>query len=167
MASSATLLSRILTRASNPIPIPSSIRSFSSTFYQIVKPSPQRARDDAPDHLHRSGLLINDEDDALYLTKSMPGLGVEDIHVEINKNNTLIIKGSPGGYETVLNLPPSCRKEEGRFIMKNGVLRVKVPKEHKPNGPNDQAQSGESPCIAEEYKRGDAVVIVGYQLQDE
>ncbi|KAL6220720.1 hypothetical protein ACLB2K_008476 [Fragaria x ananassa] len=109
-------------------------------------PSPQHACDDAPDHLHRSGLLINDEDDALYLTKSMPGLGVEDIHVEINKNNTLIIKGSPGGYETVLHLPPSCRKEEGWFNMKNGVLR---PKEHKSNGPNDQVQSGQSPCVAE------------------
>ncbi|KAK9948388.1 hypothetical protein M0R45_003968 [Rubus argutus] len=169
MASSAALIKRIFTGTSNPNTFTttrSSIRSFSSTLYWIVKPSPRRARDDAPDDLHRSGLLIEDKDDALYLQKSMPGLGKENVDVEIDpKRHALIIKGEPGGYETLLHLPPSCRSDEGLGKMENGLLRVIVPK-NKPNQ-GSPMQQGPSPWEAEEYKSGDAVLIVGYHRQDE
>ncbi|XP_062010787.1 heat shock 22 kDa protein, mitochondrial-like [Rosa rugosa] len=166
MASSATLINRfLLTRtSSNPI-LPSSIRSLSSTLYWIVKPVPQRARDDALDDLHRSGLLIQDEDDALYLQKSMPGLGKDDVDVEISpKRNTLIITGDPGGYKALLHLPPSCQAEEAVSKMENGLLRVLVPKT-KPNGagPTQEAQWGPPG----HYKPGDAILMVGYLRQDE
>ncbi|KAM5546816.1 heat shock 22 kDa protein, mitochondrial-like [Rosa sericea] len=166
MASSATLINRFLLTRTSSNPIPSSIRSLSSTLYWIVKPMPQRARDDATDDVHRSGLLIHDEDDALYLQKSMPGLGKDDVHVEINKRNTLIIRGQPGGYKTLLHLPPSCQAEEAVSKMENGLLRVIVPKT-KPNdgggGPTQEAQWGPP----QHYKPGDAILMVGYLRQEE
>ncbi|KAM7272555.1 hypothetical protein ACFE04_027218 [Oxalis oulophora] len=81
-----------------------------------------------------------EDENALYLRMDMPGLGKEDVKVCVEQN-TLIIKGEgekESGDEEVeqsrrvssrIDLPPNVYKvDEIKAEMKNGVLKVVVPK---------------------------------------
>ncbi|XVE57668.1 hypothetical protein DITRI_Ditri04bG0108000 [Diplodiscus trichospermus] len=86
----------------------------------------------------RKGWDVREDDDALYLRIEMPGLSKEDVKITVDQN-TLIIRGEGGKewedeesgrrYSSRLDLPPSTYKvDEIKAEMKNGVLRVVVPK---------------------------------------
>ncbi|XVF54967.1 hypothetical protein PTKIN_Ptkin05aG0223100 [Pterospermum kingtungense] len=79
-------------------------------------------------------------EDALNLRIDMPGLGKEDVKVSVEQN-TLIIKGegakesesedeeTVGRYTSRINLPNKLYKiDQIKAEMKNGVLKVTVPK---------------------------------------
>ncbi|OVA03097.1 Alpha crystallin/Hsp20 domain [Macleaya cordata] len=86
-----------------------------------------------------------EDEEALYLKIDMPGLGKEDVKVSIVEN-TLIIKGEKkkaieGGddddddesvrkwYSSIFDLHPNLFKvKQVKAEMKNGVLRVSIPK---------------------------------------
>lgn len=81
---------------------------------------------------------MKEDNDALFLRMDMPGLGKEDVKVSVEQN-TLIIKGegeeesedeeSRRRYSSRLDLPQNLYKlGEIKAEMKNGVLRVVVPK---------------------------------------
>lgn len=65
----------------------------------------------------------------------MPGMLPEDLNVKV-EGNTLVIKDlgrqifSP--YNTTIELPPDCVKEQVQAVLKNGVLHVSVPKRFPP-----------------------------------
>ncbi|OVA03103.1 Alpha crystallin/Hsp20 domain [Macleaya cordata] len=86
----------------------------------------------------RRGWDAKEDEDALYMKIDMPGLGKEDVKVSVEQN-TLIIKGegqkenddeeSVRRYSSRIDLPPKFYKlDQVRAEMKNGVLRVCVPK---------------------------------------
>lgn len=79
----------------------------------------------------RRGWDVKEEGDALYLRMDMPGLGKEDVKVSVEEN-TMIIKGEGEEgrkYSSRIDLPPNLYKvEEIKAEMKNGVLKVGVPK---------------------------------------
>jgi len=65
----------------------------------------------------------------------MPGMSPEDLDVKV-EGNTLVIKDlgrqifSP--YNTTIQLPPDCNREQVQAVLKNGVLHVSVPKRFPP-----------------------------------
>ncbi|KAJ6388880.1 hypothetical protein OIU77_027266 [Salix suchowensis] len=82
--------------------------------------------------------LSQETDDALNLRIDMPGLGKEDIKVSVEQNS-LVIKGeaekksddeeNARRYSSRIDLPEKMYKiDEIKAEMKNGVLRVVVPK---------------------------------------
>jgi len=85
----------------------------------------------------RRGWDVREDEDALHLKVDMPGLGKDDVKVSVEEN-TLIIKGEgpkesedeePRRYSTRIDLTPNAYKVDGiKAEMKNGVLRVSVPK---------------------------------------
>ncbi|KAJ9706894.1 hypothetical protein PVL29_002051 [Vitis rotundifolia] len=86
----------------------------------------------------RRGWDVKEEKDALFVRMDMPGLGKEDVKVSVEQN-TLTIKGEGGEkwesdetgrkYTSRIDLPAKMYKfAEIKAEMKNGVLRVVVPK---------------------------------------
>ncbi|WOK96253.1 heat shock 22 kDa protein, mitochondrial isoform X2 [Canna indica] len=90
----------------------------------------------------RRGWDAREDNDALHLRIDMPGLGKEQVKVWAEQN-TLVIKGEgekePGEegeegmagrrYSSRIDLPPeSYKMDQIRAEMKNGVLKVMVPK---------------------------------------
>lgn len=86
----------------------------------------------------RRGWDARETDDALNLRVDMPGLDKEDVKVSIEQN-TLIIKGegskgtedeeSVRRYSSRIDLPEKMYKtDQIKAEMKNGVLKVMVPK---------------------------------------
>lgn len=86
----------------------------------------------------RRGWDAKETDDALNLSIDMPGLGKEDVRVSLEQN-TLVIRGEGGkegeGEESVrrytsrIDLPEKLyRTDQIKAEMKNGVLKVTVPK---------------------------------------
>ncbi|TXG70696.1 hypothetical protein EZV62_005631 [Acer yangbiense] len=86
----------------------------------------------------RRGWDVKETDDGLNLRVDMPGLGKEDVKISV-KQNSLIIKGegakegddeeSVNRYSSRIELPEMMFKtDEIRAEMKNGVLKVVVPK---------------------------------------
>ncbi|PIA33019.1 hypothetical protein AQUCO_04200041v1 [Aquilegia coerulea] len=74
-----------------------------------------------------------DNNNALYFEFVMPGLGKEDVEVDIEENNMLSFKGkySSGitcGHRILLGTNKCIMRDEITAEMKNGVLKVKVPK---------------------------------------
>jgi len=78
-------------------------------------------------------------EDSLILLLDMPGLGKEDVKVSVDHNNTLIIKGEgdqeSGGdvrrFSSKIDLHKKSLKyniDDIKVEMKNGVLKVTVPK---------------------------------------
>lgn len=82
---------------------------------------------------------VKETDDALHLRMDMPGLSKEDVKVTMEQN-TLIIRGEgdkesadgeEGGrrYSSRIDLPEKLyRTDQIKAEMKNGVLKVVVPK---------------------------------------
>ncbi|GAB2224541.1 hypothetical protein Drorol1_Dr00005303 [Drosera rotundifolia] len=86
----------------------------------------------------RRGWDVKEDESALHLQMDMPGLSKEDVKVYVEEN-TLIIKGEGGKqgeeeesrrrYSTRIELTPNLYKvDEIKAEMKNGVLKVVVPK---------------------------------------
>ncbi|KAJ8555616.1 hypothetical protein K7X08_013112 [Anisodus acutangulus] len=86
----------------------------------------------------RRGWDVKEDDDALYIKMDMPGLDKENVKVSVEEN-TLIIKGESEKesedeeyrrrYSTRLEIPQNLYKLDGiKAEMKNGVLKVAVPK---------------------------------------
>lgn len=86
----------------------------------------------------RRGWEAKEDGDALHLRIDMPGLGKEHVNVWAEQN-TLVIKGegeekteeeeSGRRYSSRIDLPPGAYKvDQIRAEMKNGVLKVVVPK---------------------------------------
>ncbi|KAJ4950376.1 hypothetical protein NE237_027208 [Protea cynaroides] len=86
----------------------------------------------------RGGWDAKEDENALYVRVDMPGLGKEDVNVSVEQN-TLIIKGegdkeagdaeSGRRYTSRIDLPEKLFKiDQIKAEMKNGVLRVTVPK---------------------------------------
>ncbi|XVF13367.1 hypothetical protein REPUB_Repub08aG0202400 [Reevesia pubescens] len=90
----------------------------------------------SPNVSSRRGWDVREDNNALYLRIEMPGLSKEDVNISVDQN-TLIIQGEGGKedeesgrrYSSRLDLPPSLYKvDEIKAEMKNGVLKVVVPK---------------------------------------
>ncbi|XP_059275971.1 small heat shock protein, chloroplastic-like [Lycium ferocissimum] len=88
--------------------------------------------------LPRRGWDVKEDDNALYLKMDMPGLDKENVKVSVEEN-MLVIKGEGEKesedeeyrrrYSTRLEIPPNLYKLDGiKAEMKNGVLKVAVPK---------------------------------------
>ncbi|XP_009607580.1 small heat shock protein, chloroplastic [Nicotiana tomentosiformis] len=86
----------------------------------------------------RRGWDVREDDDALHIKMDMPGLDKENVKVAVEQN-TLIIKGEGEKesedeeyrrrYSTRLEIPQNLYKlDEIKAEMKNGVLKVAVPK---------------------------------------
>lgn len=86
----------------------------------------------------RRGWDVREDDDALYLRMDMPGLSKEDVKVSVEQN-TLIIKGEAEKeseneedrrrFSSRLDLPANLYELDSiKAEMKNGVLKVAVPK---------------------------------------
>ncbi|KAH7855065.1 hypothetical protein Vadar_020852 [Vaccinium darrowii] len=85
----------------------------------------------------RRGWDARETEDGLYLRMDMPGLGKENVKVAVEQN-TLVIKGETeesgeddGGrrYSSRIDLPDKLYKtDQIKAEMKNGVLKVMVPK---------------------------------------
>lgn len=85
----------------------------------------------------KRGWDVREDDDSLLMKIDMPGLGKEDVKVLVEQN-TLVIKGEGEKesdseenrrYSTRIDLSPELYKlGEIKAEMKNGVLRVVVPK---------------------------------------
>ncbi|KAL5061734.1 hypothetical protein RYX36_023471 [Vicia faba] len=85
----------------------------------------------------RRGWDARETEDALLLRLDMPGLGKNDVKISVEQN-TLIIKGEESGQESQesgrrfssrIDLPDKLYKnDEIKAEMKNGVLKVIVPK---------------------------------------
>jgi len=86
----------------------------------------------------RRGWDVKEDENALQLKVDMPGLSREDVKVSV-EDNTLIIKGegakesdeetSSRRYTSRIDLTPNAYKlDEIKAEMKNGVLKVTVPK---------------------------------------
>ncbi|CAN4077963.1 unnamed protein product [Withania somnifera] len=86
----------------------------------------------------RRGWDVREDDNALYIKMDMPGLDKENVKVAVEEN-TLIIKGEGEKesedeeyrrrYSTRLEIPQNLYKLDGvKAEMKNGVLKVAVPK---------------------------------------
>ncbi|KAL9265603.1 Small heat shock protein, chloroplastic-like protein [Drosera capensis] len=86
----------------------------------------------------KRGWDVKEDESALHLQMDMPGLSKEDVKVYVEEN-TLIIKGEGGKegkeeesrrrYSTRIELTPNPYKvDEIKAEMKNGVLKVVVPK---------------------------------------
>ncbi|XP_009763042.1 small heat shock protein, chloroplastic-like [Nicotiana sylvestris] len=86
----------------------------------------------------RRGWDVREDDDALHIKMDMPGLDKENVKVSVEQN-TLIIKGEGEKesedeeyrrrYSTRLEIPQNLYKlDEIKAEMKNGVLKVAVPK---------------------------------------
>lgn len=86
----------------------------------------------------RRGWDVREDDNALYIKMDMPGLDKENVKVAVEEN-TLIIKGEGEKesedeeyrrrYSTRLEIPQNMYKLDGiKAEMKNGVLKVAVPK---------------------------------------
>ncbi|CAN4127618.1 unnamed protein product [Withania somnifera] len=86
----------------------------------------------------RRGWDVREDDNALYIKMDMPGLDKENVKVAVEQN-TLIIKGEGEKesedvedrrrYSTRLEIPQKLYKLDGiKAEMKNGVLKVAVPK---------------------------------------
>lgn len=89
----------------------------------------------------RRGCDVKEDDDALYMRVDMPGLGKEDVKVSVEQN-TLVIRGegeresedgeSRRRYSTRVDLPTNLYQiDKIKAEMKNGILKVVVPKVHK------------------------------------
>ncbi|XP_044467904.1 heat shock 22 kDa protein, mitochondrial-like [Mangifera indica] len=85
----------------------------------------------------RRGWDAKEDENALILRIDMPGLGKEDVKVSVEQN-TLVIKEerakeaddeeSVRRYTSRIVLPEICKTSEIKAEMKNGVLKVAVPK---------------------------------------
>ncbi|CAI9095827.1 OLC1v1031849C1 [Oldenlandia corymbosa var. corymbosa] len=95
-------------------------------------------RGTGPAAISRRGWDLKEEDDALYLKMDMPGVDKENVKVTVDQN-TLVIRGegeqetedeeSRRRYSSRLMLEPNLYKLDGiKAEMKNGVLKVTVPK---------------------------------------
>ncbi|XP_071918120.1 small heat shock protein, chloroplastic-like [Coffea arabica] len=96
------------------------------------------ARELGPAAVSRRGWDVREGEKALYIKMDMPGLDKENVKVTVEQN-TLVIKGEGvkeseeeehgRRYSSRLDLPPNLYKiEEVKAEMKNGVLKVIVPK---------------------------------------
>lgn len=94
----------------------------------------------------RRGWDAKEDDDTLLLRVDMPGISKEDVKISV-QNNTLSIKGetqsesdeeeSSRRYSSRLDLDPSLYKlDEIKAEMKNGVLKVIVPKQKEDENKN-------------------------------
>ncbi|XP_021734605.1 small heat shock protein, chloroplastic-like [Chenopodium quinoa] len=118
--------------------------------------SPKRIDPMAPEHFHKKVALLEtspyvrtpwnttEDESEIRMWFDMPGLGAENIKVEV-VDNMLVIRGDGGidafgnkvfsPRETTLHLPFNSWKEEITAVFKNGVLYITVPKiikfEHK------------------------------------
>lgn len=81
---------------------------------------------------------VREDNEGLYIRVDMPGLGKEDVKVTVEQG-TLVIRGEGGvesegeeggrRYSSRIELPSKVyRSEEIKAEMKNGVLKVLVPK---------------------------------------
>ncbi|CAL1354798.1 unnamed protein product [Linum trigynum] len=86
----------------------------------------------------RRGWDARETEEGLQLRVDMPGLGKEDVKVSVEQN-TLVIRGeggkesdekeSAGRYSSRIDLPEKMyRTDQVKAEMKNGVLKVTVPK---------------------------------------
>lgn len=86
----------------------------------------------------RRGWDVRETEDALNLRVDMPGLDKEDVKISVEQN-TLVIKGEGGKesddeesgrrYTSRIDLPEKFyRTDQIKAEMKNGVLKVVVPK---------------------------------------
>jgi len=86
----------------------------------------------------RRGLDVKEDNEALYLRMDMPGLDKEYVKVYVEQN-TLVIRGEAEKesedeeygrrYSSRIDLPPNLYKlDEIQAEMKNGVLKIRVPK---------------------------------------
>ncbi|CAM9001572.1 unnamed protein product [Rhodiola kirilowii] len=86
----------------------------------------------------RRGWDVKEDNNGLYLRMDMPGLDKENVKISVEQN-TLVIKGegeqeteeeeSKRRYSSRIDLPPNLYKLDGiKAEMKNGVLKVAVPK---------------------------------------
>ncbi|XWS49745.1 hypothetical protein CRYUN_Cryun12cG0029200 [Craigia yunnanensis] len=81
----------------------------------------------SPDMSSRKGWDVREDSDALYLRIAMPGLSKED--VKISDGKEWEDEESGRRYSSRLDLTPSMYKvDEIKAEMKNGVLKVIVPK---------------------------------------
>ncbi|CAH8382324.1 unnamed protein product [Eruca vesicaria subsp. sativa] len=80
---------------------------------------------------------VKEKDDALHLRIDMPGLSREDVKLSLEENNILVIKGEGdeeeeedgGKFSSRIGLSENVYKtDEIKAEMKNGVLKVVVPK---------------------------------------
>ncbi|CAN6709792.1 unnamed protein product [Malus baccata var. baccata] len=71
---------------------------------------------------------VRETDEGYYVRMEMEGLDKEDVKVSVNvEENTLSIKGE-GGFCSFHHLPELCKTDGVKAEMKNGVLKVVVPK---------------------------------------
>ncbi|KAK4262609.1 hypothetical protein QN277_028150 [Acacia crassicarpa] len=87
----------------------------------------------------RRGWDVKEDENALFLRMDMPGLDKEDVKISVEQN-TLVVKGEGGKesedeedgvrrYSSRLDIPPKLYKMDSiKAEMKNGVLKIKVPK---------------------------------------
>lgn len=86
----------------------------------------------------RRGWDVKEDNESLHLRMDMPGVDKKDVKISV-ENNTLIIKGEGEKdsdeeervrrYSSRLDLPQKLYKvNEIKAEMKNGVLKIKVPK---------------------------------------
>ena len=81
----------------------------------------------------RRGWDAREDADGLHLRIDMPGLGKEHVKVSAESGGTLVIRGeeeeSGRSYNSRINLPENVFRLDGiKAEMKNGVLKVTVPK---------------------------------------
>lgn len=100
---------------------------------QLMDISPITAVSPSP----RRGWDVKEDKEALYLRVDMPGVEKEKVKISV-ENNTLIIKGEGEEeeqgrrYSSRLDLPQNLYKvDDIKAEMKNGVLKLKVPKEER------------------------------------
>ncbi|CAA7401643.1 unnamed protein product [Spirodela intermedia] len=80
-----------------------------------------------PRGFHR-GWDVREDDGVLYLPIDMPGLTKEHVNVSVDENK-LVVRGEGREYSSRIDLPPEVyHLDMVRAEMKNGVLKVVVPK---------------------------------------
>ncbi|CAA6665003.1 unnamed protein product [Spirodela intermedia] len=84
----------------------------------------------SPDSSHgfHRGWDVREDDGVLYLPIDMPGLTKEHVNVSVDENK-LVVRGEGREYSSRIDLPPEVyHLDMVRAEMKNGVLKVVVPK---------------------------------------
>ena len=105
----------------------------------------QVANDQRHTRAHQIPLNVWEEDDALLLEASLPGVAPEDLEVSCT-DSTLTIRASSSvpardylhqeffglDYERQVTLPQDCRPEDTEAQVEQGVLTVRIPKRRSP-----------------------------------